>query len=300
MAASSEASAPAALFEDAPAKLNLFLHVVGRRDDGYHLLESLVAFTDIGDRLSAAVAADGTLSLTVSGPFGALLTGSPENLVLRAAQSLRTRLRVRTGAALHLEKNLPVASGIGGGSADAAAALRLLNRLWEGGLDGGDLAGIGLALGADVPVCIASRAALMRGVGEVLEPAALPAPFGVLLVNPLQPVSTPRVFAGFRRTEGFAARADHDWTAGRDPHRWLRHLAAAGNSLQAPAEALLPEIATILSTLGELPECLLARMSGSGATCFALFPDAAAAASAARDFGARRPDCWVAAGRLRG
>lgn len=299
MAAASELAAASRLSEDAPAKLNLFLHVVGRREDGYHLLESLVAFADIGDRLTAEPAAD--LGLRVEGPFADRLTEPDEdNLVLRAARLLRDRLGMKRGAALRLEKNLPVASGIGGGSADAAAALRLLNRLWDGGLDGPALAELGLSLGADVPVCVASRAALMRGVGEILDPAAVPAPFGLLLVNPLEPVSTPQVFMAYRRDHGFAAADAHDWVTERDPQRWLRRLGETGNGLEAPARGLAPAVGAILQAMAGMPGCLLARMSGSGATCFALFPDAAAAAAAGAEIASAHPDWWVAAGRLRG
>lgn len=300
MAAASEAAAAPFPTEDAPAKLNLFLHVVGRRTDGFHLLESLVAFADIGDRLSVSAADD--LSLTITGPFAAALSGEPDgdNLVLRAATLLRDRLGVRAGAALHLEKNLPVASGIGGGSADAAAALRLLNRYWDGGLGAADLAEIGLGLGADVPVCVAGRAALMRGIGEELEPAAVPSGLGLVLVNPLEPVHTPRVFAGFRETEAFAGCDAHDWARDGDRSRWLGHLKRTGNSLEPPARRLLPAIGGVLEAIGAQPTCLLPRMSGSGATCFGLFPDPAAAAAAAGDLAARHPDWWVAAGRLRG
>ena len=180
------------LEETAPAKVNLFLHVVGRRSDGYHLLDSLAVFPAVGDALRATPAE--VLSLALAGPFGGALQAEPDNLVLRAARGLAELTGVRTGAYLTLAKTLPVASGIGGGSADAAAALRLLGRLWGVAPAAEALRALALRLGADVPVCLAGRPARMGGVGEVLSPApALPA-FGLVLINPGVAVATPEVF----------------------------------------------------------------------------------------------------------
>jgi 4-diphosphocytidyl-2-C-methyl-D-erythritol kinase len=254
----------------APAKVNLFLHVTGKRDDGYHLLDSLAVFPNVGDKISAAPAA--TLSLTISGKFGAALQTAPDNLILRAARLLWPE----GGAALHLEKNLPVASGIGGGSADAGATLRLLQHLWNIEIPP-DLAA---ELGADVPVCLESRATLMRGIGEILEPAPVLPNFGILLVNPGAAIATPAVFAA--RTAAFSAPAS--LPAGWDSaHALARDLAALHNDLQDPAISLNPVIGEVLNALSALPGTLLARMSGSGATCFALFatPEAAAEAASA-------------------
>jgi 4-diphosphocytidyl-2-C-methyl-D-erythritol kinase len=268
----------------APAKVNLYLHVTGRRQDGYHLLDSLAVFPNIGDRVSAAEAME--LSLDISGPFGVALKADPDNLILRAARLLSPA----AGAALELEKNLPVASGIGGGSADAAAALRLLARLW--GLEA-DLHEPALALGADVPVCLARAPARMSGIGETLLRApGLPA-FGIVLVNPGVAVPTPAVFRA--RRGGFSAPAelpDHWPSAGA----MAATLGGLYNDLQTAAIEIQPVIAEVLSALAALPGAHLARMSGSGATCFALFdtPDEAAKAA----LGITQPGWWRWGGGL--
>lgn len=271
-------------FEDlAPAKVNLALHVTGRRADGYHLLDSLVAFARVGDRLEAEPAPG--LSLTLAGPFAAALGAGADNSVLAAAALLRPPGR---GAALRLVKVLPVASGLGGGSADAAAALRLLARLWDRPLPD---AGAVLSLGADVPVCLAGRPARMRGIGEDLSPVALP-PFWLALVNPGVPVSTPAVFAAL------AARTNPalpDPPAFPDAAALFAWLAAARNDLEPPARVLAPPIEEALSALKAQPGCALARMSGSGATCFGLFATEAPALAAMSALRAARPGWWIAA-----
>jgi 4-diphosphocytidyl-2-C-methyl-D-erythritol kinase len=275
---------PDTLIELAPAKVNLFLHVTGRRADGYHLLDSLVVFAAAGDVLRGEVA--GGLNLEVQGPFAASLSGEPDNLVLRAARSLGGR-----GARLVLEKNLPVASGIGGGSADAAAALRLLCRLWK--LAPPDLPGIALALGADVPVCLARRPSRMGGVGERLDVAPRLPRCGLVLVNPGVAVATPEVFRARRG----------DWSAPAElPRAWPDVAAMASdlqelrNDLEPPAIALQPVIGEVISALATVPGCRLARMSGSGATCFGLFDDPVMASEAAMRL--RRPDWWTWGGPL--
>ncbi len=274
------------LGETAPAKINLFLHVVGRRSDGYHLLDSMAVFPSVGDALRAAPAE--ALSLALEGPFGGALHAEPDNLVLRAARELAALTAVRTGARLTLVKRLPVASGIGGGSADAAAALRLLGRLWGVTPAAEAMRALALRLGADVPVCLAGCPARMGGVGDVLSPAPnLPA-FGLVLVNPGVAVSTPEVFRA--RSGGFSGPAAL-------PSGWpnavamARDLAALGNDLEPPAVTLCPAIGAVLAVLRSTPGCLLARMSGSGATCFGVFADAVAAAAAAEVL--RRPGWWV-------
>jgi 4-diphosphocytidyl-2-C-methyl-D-erythritol kinase len=275
---------PAWLREFAPAKVNLYLHVTGRRPDGYHLLDSLVVFPAIGDQLRAAQAE--AVSLTVEGPFGAALTGEGDNLVLRAAQSLAGP----AGARIVLEKHLPVASGIGGGSADAAAALRLLCRLWDRPAASVSVA---LALGADVPVCLASQPARMQGVGEQLTPAPALPTCGIVLVNPGVSLATADVFRA--RIGGFSdpAALPGSWP---DARTMARDLAALRNDLEPPAMALRPEIGTVLAALSAAPGCLLARMSGSGATCFGLFPDAPTAEAATRTLA--RPGWWHWGGAL--
>jgi 4-diphosphocytidyl-2-C-methyl-D-erythritol kinase len=282
------------LSEFAPAKVNLFLHVIGRRADGYHLLDSLAVFPPVGDRLLAAPAE--ALSLTIEGPFGADLAGEADNLVLCAARALGgtasgpAQERATKGARLKLEKHLPLASGIGGGSADAAAALRLLCRLW--GLPPASIR-IALALGADVPVCLASRPARMSGVGETLTPApGLPAA-GIVLVNPGVSLATVQVFRA--RTSGFSDPAElpASWP---DAAAMASDLAKLRNDLEPPAITLRPVIGAVLAALAAMPGCLLARMSGSGATCFGLFPNAAAAEAVARAL--MRPGWWCWGGLL--
>ncbi len=262
--------------EWAPAKVNLSLLVTGRRVDGYHLLDSVVVFGPAADRLHARPAAG--LTLQIEGPFAEGLRVEPDNLVLRAARALAAWAGREADAALVLEKNLPLASGIGGGSADAAAALRLLCRLWGVSADAAALATLGLTLGADVPVCLANQPMRMRGVGEVLSPVAALPDCGLLLVNPNVAVSTADVFRA--RTAPFSAPGDlpPGW---RDAAALAETLAQLGNDLEAPALTIAPVIGDVLGALRRLPGCLLARMSGSGATCFALFADPAAARSAA-------------------
>jgi len=273
----------APVVECAPAKVNLFLRVTGRRDDGYHLLDSLVVFAAVHDRLRATPA--NTFALTLTGRFGAALASADDNLVLRAARLLAKTAGRSQAAALTLEKNLPVASGIGGGSADAAATLRALARLWD--LSPGDLAALALRLGADVPACLAARPARMQGIGEMLSPAPRLPQFGLVLVNPGIALATGEVFAA--RAGGFASPATlpEIWA---DAAAMAADLAALGNDLEAPAIALCPAIAAALATIARLPGVLLARMSGSGATCFGLFasPEAAITAEAA----AQLPRGW--------
>ncbi len=283
--------------ERAHAKVNLTLHVVGRREDGYHLLDSLVAFAGAHDLLTAEPRSAPDLTLALEGRFGAGLDREPigDNLVLRAARRLQQALGVATGAALRLDKRLPVASGIGGGSADAAAALRLLARLWEGAgsLDREGMQPLALALGADVPVCLAQRPARMRGVGEVLDAAPALPPCALVLVNCGLAVPTPAVFGA--RAHGFREPAVLP-AAWPDAAAMAADLARLHNDLQPAAIALCPPIADVLAAIAAQPGCLLARMSGSGATCFGLFarPEQAAAADATL----ARPDWWVWSGLL--
>ncbi|GAA4009456.1 4-(cytidine 5'-diphospho)-2-C-methyl-D-erythritol kinase [Sphingomonas humi] len=252
------------LVEVAPAKLNLALHVRGRRADGRHDLETIFAFCTDGDKLTALESDD--LSLTITGPFAAMLDDGPGNLVHRAASALAAEARVGKGVALTLEKNLPVASGIGGGSADAGAALRLLTRFW--GTDPALAQRLAPELGSDVPACLLSMTARGTGAGDALELVdAGVADTPVLLVNPMLPLSTRDVFAGW---DGVDRGPLGDWREGR-------------NDLEAPARRLVPAIGEVLDWFEEQDGVDLARMSGSGATCFALFEtedarDAAAAA----------------------
>lgn len=278
----------------APAKLNLYLHVVGRRADGYHLLDSLVAFADIGDRVAAAPAA--TLSLAIEGPFrGDLADNDRGNLVWRAAELLARRLDRVPGAALRLEKNLPVASGIGGGSSDAAASLKALAQLWQAPLDEAALQALAAALGADVPVCVAARSSWFSGTGERVEAAPTLPPVGLVLANPGIALPTATVFKARTGSFSSTARFAHSPT---DAQALAALLAERRNDLTEAAIAQVPMIATVLDRLARLPGVLLARMSGSGATCFALFATEANAVSAAQALDAEKRGWWIAAGHL--
>lgn len=274
--------------EDAPAKINLALHVTGQRDDGYHLLDMLVTFTTHGDRLSFTAAdADG---FTLGGRFAADLGGEPHsNLVLRARDLLRQAALAQGGHApavcIHLEKNLPVASGIGGGSADAAAALRGLQRFWNVRVPADQLARLALQLGADVPMCLESRPLIARGIGEKIEHAALPRLY-LVLANPLKAVSTPQIFRLLTEKNNRPL----DLAAGD----WMAAVSANRNDLEPPARCLTPEIAEISALLSEIGAGLV-RMSGSGATCFGIFPSLAAAEAAAQQLHSQRPDWYFQA-----
>ncbi len=259
------------LTETAYAKVNLALHVRRRRDDGYHELETVFAFCDGGDMLTAE--AGSNLSLTIDGPFAAGLSAT-DNLVIRAAEAMGV------SAQLHLTKNLPVASGIGGGSADAAAALRLLARLTGRVLPSLDEQRV---LGADVPACVMSQTLRGEGVGEVLSPVASVSGVPILLVNPRIPLSTGAVFKAW---DGVDHGPLGDWRDGR-------------NDLEVPACALVPEIATLLDWLKRCHDVTLARMSGSGATCFALFATEAGRARAVNGLKDAFPGYWAMESALR-
>ncbi|HEX8223307.1 MAG TPA: 4-(cytidine 5'-diphospho)-2-C-methyl-D-erythritol kinase [Allosphingosinicella sp.] len=275
--------------ETAYAKLNLALHVRSREPDGYHRIETLFAFCEHGDTLSAAAADE--LSLEITGPYAAALGDPAGNLVLKAADALRRCHGVTLGAALTLDKRLPVASGIGGGSADAAGALRLLGRLWHIGAAEDELIPLPASLGADVPACLASRTLRGEGRGDRLLPvdAAGLAGMPVLLVNPGVPLSTAQVFAAWDGVD-------------RGPLADLPPLVAARqgrNDLEAPAKALAPAIGEVLERLGESDGLILARMSGSGATCFALFESERQRDAASARLAASSPGWWRLASRLR-
>lgn len=277
----------------APAKINLYLHVVGRRSDGYHLLDSLVAFAGIGDTIEAEPGA--TLGLSIDGPFAHDLGSGEDNLVLRAAHALAAASGRPATARLRLTKRLPVASGIGGGSADAAATLIALARLWRLDLDRDALAAIGLALGADVPVCVFGRSAFFAGIGEIVTPAPALPPAWLVLANPGIALPTPQVFKA--RSGGFSGPGRFE-AAPADAAALAFVLKARGNDLTAAAVHLAPEIGAVLAELEALPGALLARMSGSGATCFALFADEREAQAAASAMRAGRSGWWVAAAPL--
>jgi 4-diphosphocytidyl-2-C-methyl-D-erythritol kinase len=286
----------AAISVAAPAKINLYLHVLGRRLDGYHELDSLVAFADIADTVTAEPA--NALSLAIDGRFAAALAGdTADNLVLRAASLLAARFGVTAGAAMRLTKELPVASGIGGGSSDAAAALHALQAVWAVRAAPDELAALAAQLGADVPVCLLGRAAWLGGIGEALAPAPPLPPVAIVLVNPGTALSTPAVFKARRGRFSAPARFAAPIS---DAAGLAAALNARRNDLTEAAIGLVPEIGDVLARLTECDGALLARMSGSGATCFALFAEDAAARQAAARLAHARPDWWVAPGRLGG
>ena len=279
--------------EAAPAKINLALHVTGQRADGYHLLETLVAFTEAGDTIRIR-AADAD-SFSISGPFGDLLRAGDggDNLVTRARNLLRDAL-ASTGqpappVAIHLEKNLPVASGIGGGSADAAATLRGLLRHWRAGIAPDALASMALMLGADVPMCLESRSLIARGIGEDIEPLTDLPELSMVLANPLKAVSTPEIFRRLQNKTNPPLPASA--TIG-----WMGFLAQSRNDLQPPAQALLPEIGEIIGLLSQEGAALV-RMSGSGATCFGIFHSLEAARKAETSLRQKRPGWYFQATR---
>lgn len=284
-----------ALVEYAPAKVNLTLRVVGRRADGYHLLESLVVFADVRDRLT--LVPDGTLSLSVRGPNADAVGPAADNLVLRAAHALAAEIKGLKLGRFTLTKHLPAAAGIGGGSSDAAAALRLLaraNRIRPGD---SRVQRAAAKIGADVPVCVDPQPRVMRGIGEILsKPLAVPR-FAAVLVNPGIAVPTKDVFAALHG----AKRRRQPAAQGRIPLEratFLAWLDRRANDLEAPAIAIAPAIANVLAALRKSPGCELARMSGSGATCFGLYRSAHSAASAGRVISAAHPRWWVCASRL--
>jgi 4-diphosphocytidyl-2-C-methyl-D-erythritol kinase len=282
----------------APAKINLYLHVLGRRADGYHDLDSLVMFADIGDTLTVSPAPDQEQpSLTLEGPFAAALAGEPPagNLVIRAALALATQRQRPPAVAIALTKRLPVASGIGGGSADAAACLHALARLWRIPADDRAFLALAATLGADVPVCLAGRAAYFGGIGDRLDPAPPLPDCPALLVNPGVPVPTPAVF---RARSGPFSQPGRLSAVPAGVQGLAAELARRHNDLTQGAISVAPVIAGVLAALEATAGCLLARLSGSGATCFALYPDSEAAARAANRLTATHPAWWVQPCRL--
>ncbi|MBR0703505.1 4-(cytidine 5'-diphospho)-2-C-methyl-D-erythritol kinase [Bradyrhizobium diazoefficiens] len=291
-----------ALIEEGRAKVNLSLRVVGRRADGYHDLESVVAFADCADRLT--LEPGGELRLTTTGPLAAACGDTSDNLVFKAAKLLAEAVPGLKLGAFALDKVLPVAAGIGGGSADAAAALRLLARLNDLSLDDPRLQKVALATGADVPVCLASRACDMTGVGEQLLPLALPS-MPCVMVNPRVPVATKDVFSelGLRNGQLLVGVADviraPAWPEeGGSIADWIDVLERVPNDLEAPALQIQPVIGEVLEALRDSPGVKLARMSGSGATCFAIYSAANEAHTAAEKIRRDHPGWWVHAGTL--
>ena len=275
----------------APAKLNLCLHITGKRMDGYHTLESLVAFTELGDTLEITPAQ--TLTLNVTGPFAeALHISEDQNLVMKAASMLRLRTGANIGARMVLHKQLPVGSGLGGGSADAAAALCGLHRFWRVDYDENVLHTIAVKLGSDVPACLASHPAWVCGAGEQVKPLAAFPKAWVVLVNPRQPLLTVDVYRGFKGN--FSA-------PGAMPERFssvenlVEAIGAKRNDLQEPATLLMPVINDMLAAISATRGCLLSRMSGSGPTCFGIYADEAEAQQSAHGLQQTYSNWWCVA-----
>ncbi|MBR1228405.1 MULTISPECIES: 4-(cytidine 5'-diphospho)-2-C-methyl-D-erythritol kinase [unclassified Bradyrhizobium] len=291
-----------ALIDEGRAKVNLTLRVVGRRTDGFHDLESVVAFADCADRLTLTPGSE--LTLQMSGPLAQACGETSDNLVLKATRLLAERVPGLKAGSFTLDKVLPVAAGIGGGSADAAAALRLLAKLNGLSLDDERLREVALATGADVPVCLASRACDMTGVGDTLTPLSLPI-MPCVMINPCVPVPTKDVFKalGLRSGELLVGVTDVfrgiDWPeAGASVEDWVEVLAASANDLEAPAMRIQPVIGEVIAALNATNGAWLARMSGSGATCFAIYENTAEAGRAAEKIRREHPGWWVHAGTL--
>lgn len=297
-----DGAATTALAETARAKVNLTLRVLGRRPDGYHELESVVAFADVADRLTLTPGA--RAELTVTGPRAAECGALDDNLVFRAARALGERIAGLRSGRFTLDKRLPAAAGIGGGSADAAAALRLLAATNNIAFDDPRIMAVARATGADIPVCIASKACVMTGVGETLAPISLP-PLHCVLVNPRLPVATKDVFAALALKPGeFRAGLSEVLEAvawpepGASADDWIDAVAGGTNDLEAPAIRVQPVIADVLAALRATSGVRLARMSGSGATCFAIFSSDSEARAAAAAIAAGHPTWWVEASVL--
>ena len=281
--------------ETAPAKVNLTLHVTGRREDGYHLLESMVVFADVHDVLEFSKAPEFTLS--VNGPYGDHLPAGPDNLVLQAAHALAHGMKaLPPGAAIRLEKNIPIAAGLGGGSSDAAACIRGLLRFH--GMEASDtaLSQVAAGVGADVTVCLRPQASLMSGVGQLVEPASALPKVPAVLVNPGVPLPTAAVFdaLGLNPGEMFPAETPpFPESSFRDVRDLSDYLVGCRNDLEAPAARMVREIGDVQEALFACPGCLLARMSGSGPTCFALFESDDEAEAAVLALTVEHPGWWI-------
>ena len=277
--------------ERAHAKINLALHIIGRRPDGYHELDSIVAFADVADVLTLAPAAK--VSISLSGPFASDLPLGDENIILTAWHLLASFAGEKntpfSPVKFHLEKNLPVASGIGGGSADAAAALRGLIQYFKTSISSRDLDDLALQLGADVPICLRQKTNRMRGIGEIIEPIDINLPSGIVLVNPRIPATTSNVFEALGLAPGQSFGT---------PIGDLNNIRSWHNDLTAPAIKIVPEIASVLESLNSQPGISCARMSGSGATCFGLAKNSGQAERAATNIKTRHPDWWIVATSL--
>lgn len=284
----------------ANAKINLYLHVTGRRKDGFHTLDSLVVFADVGDNISASrVDENSDILFTTSGPFGQNIPLGENNLVVRAAKLLQGKYAITAGARINLEKNIPPASGIGGGSADAAATMRALAEIWEIDFTKENKSYfnqmISASLGADVPVCFNGKNVFMGGIGEILTPAPTLPQCWLVLANPGVAVSTPEVFAARKGTFSHTARFEN---VPLSVQELVDIVGLRKNDLTPSAQYIAPEIETVISLLHKLDDALLVRMSGSGATCFAIFPNEQSAITGAKKILKENPKWWVRAARM--
>lgn len=278
----------------APAKVNLYLRILAQRDDGYHLIDSVIAFAVEADFLAVTPADD--ITLEIDGSFAATLDDGFDNLVLRAAYALSETTEVSDGAVIRLTKNLPVAAGIGGGSADAAATLRLLVRFWRLDVDREALEHIALSLGADVPACLSGETLRAEGIGERLEVAPALPPMEIVLVNNGRPMDTASVFSAHSGAFSEPAPTPLQFVDAASAARWY---GALGNDLLDPACRTEPSIRDTLAALEAEDSCLLAQLSGSGSTCFAIFETRDAASAAASRLSEDHPGWWVRASRFR-
>lgn len=269
----------------APAKINLYLHITGKREDGYHLLDSLVVFADTGDEITVAPADD--VSLSIEGEFASAVGNDEDNLVLRAARLLQQDAKVPTGAAITLTKHLPVAAGLGGGSSDAATTLKLLSQLWGLSYTVEALSALALPLGSDLPVCLYAQPAFMSGIGDVVDAALATPPLYMLLVNPRKGLSTPDVYGAYVHEE----RQSEPLMLGSSLIASLKDMR---NDLQRPAISLCSKIGEVLLELDTQINCEVARLCGSGATCYGLFSDKASCERAADTIRREHPDWWLA------
>jgi 4-diphosphocytidyl-2-C-methyl-D-erythritol kinase len=278
----------------APGKVNLALHVTGRREDGYHLLDSIAVFADIGDRVEIAAADE--ISLNVTGPFAAHAPGGPADLAWRAASAFFDHTGLAAAASIRVEKNIPAGAGLGGGSADAAAVLLGLNELFDTQVPDEELAELGLRLGADVPMCLAGKALRARGVGEEIVPLDGWPSLPMVLIWPGVSVSTAEVFRTMTRRDNPPLP---DPPGGTSPTALVNWLQNTRNDLEPPALRIAPAVREALDALRATEGCLLARMSGSGSGCFGLYADREAADRAAAEIGRREPAWWSVATEAR-
>lgn len=274
----------------APAKVNLSLHITGKRADGYHLLDSMVVFTEFGDQLE--ITESETFSLTCSGDYGDLIASNNDNLVMKAARGMQQLDGKKSGLKVQLRKLIPVSAGLGGGSADAAAVIRFLCAQWNIDIDSSYVKELALSLGADVPVCLSHNPQQMAGIGEMITHLPIMPSLNLLLVNPKVALATADVFTAYQHQNRPTPQA---WNGKEDLISYLR---SCRNDLQPAAMSICPVVQEVLSVLSSLPQCLLARMSGSGASCYGVFASEDAMHLASKQLAKEKPGWWQAPTRV--